>query len=136
MSGIKNSIGWPNIAGRIAAGSITVRVESRSPLIINPILMSGTLFLSLAAREIWMFYLCAIIFSFAYGSLAVLESPLVAELFHLNSHGAIIRVTSFGSAIIAAVGPVMVGRTFNIFNSYWIAFLICAAVCVLGPIVA
>jgi len=54
-AGISSVIGGLSIAGRIAAGSITDRVGSRSPLIINLILMSGALFLLLADGELWMF---------------------------------------------------------------------------------
>ena len=83
-----------------------------------------------------MFYLFAVILGFAYGGLAAIESPLVAELFGLSSHGVIMGVASFGYAVGGAVGPVMAGRIFDIFNSYQIAFLVCAVVCVLGIILA
>ena len=135
-AGISSVIGGSSIAGRIAAGSITDRVGSRSPLIINLILMSGALFLLLAAGELWMFYLFAVILGFAYGGLAAIESPLVAELFGLSSHGVIMGVASFGYAVGGAVGPVVAGRIFDIFNSYQIAFLVCTVVCVLGIILA
>ena len=81
-----------------------------------------------------MFYLFAVILGFAYGGLAAIESPLVAKLFGLSSHGVIMGVASFGYAVGGAVGPVVAGRIFDIFNSYQIAFLVCAVVCVLGII--
>jgi MFS family permease len=133
-AGIIAVIGGLSVAGRIATGSITDRVGSKSPLIINLILMSGALFWLLAAGELWMFYLFAVIFGFAYGGLAAMESPIVAELFGLSSHGVIMGVASFGYTVGGAVGPVVAGRIFDIFNSYQIAFLVCAVVAILGII--
>jgi len=117
-------------------GSITDRVGSKSPLIINFILMSGALFWLLAAGELWMFYLFAIVLGFAYGGLAAMESPIVAELFGLSSHGVIMGVASFGYTVGGAVGPLVAGSIFDIFSSYQIAFLVCAVVGVLGIILA
>jgi len=45
-------------------------------------------------------------------------------------------VASFGYAVGGAVGPVTAGRISDIFNSYQIAFLVCAVVCVLCIILA
>ena len=135
-AGILAVIGGLSIVGRIATGSITDRVGSKSPLIINLILMSGALFWLLAAGELWAFYLFAAIFGFAYGGLAAMESPIVAELFGLSSHGVIMGVASFGYTAGGAVGPVVAGLIFDIFSSYQIAFLVCTVVGVLGIILA
>ncbi len=135
-AGILAVVGGLSIAGRIATGSITDRVGSKPPLVINLILMSGALFWLLAAGDLWAFYLFAVIFGFAYGGLAAMESPIVAELFGLSSHGVIMGVASFGYTVGGAVGPLVAGSIFDIFNSYQLAFLICAVVAVLGIILA
>ncbi|MFO7996202.1 MAG: MFS transporter [Dehalococcoidia bacterium] len=135
-AGILAVIGGSSIAGRIATGSITDRTGSRSPLIINFVLMSGALLLLLAARELWVFYLFAVILGLAYGGLAAIESPVVAELFGLSSHGIIMGVASFGYTIGGAIGPVVAGRIFDMFSSYQIAFLAGAVVSVLGIVLA
>jgi len=133
-AGLLAVVGGLSIVGRITTGSITDRVGSKPPLIINFILMSGALFWLLAAGELWMFYLFAVILGFAYGGLAAMESPIVAELFGLSSHGVIMGVASFGYTAGGAVGPLVAGLIFDIFKSYQIAFLICAVVGVLGII--
>jgi len=135
-AGILAVIGGLSIVGRIATGSITDRVGSKSPLIINLILMSGALFWLLAAGELWAFYLFAAIFGFAYGGLAAMESPIVAELFGLSSHGVIMGVASFGYTAGGAVGPLVAGRIFDISGEYQIAFLVCAVVGISGIILA
>ena len=64
------------------------------------------------------------------------ESPLVAELFGLRSHGLILGVTTFGYCIGAAAGPFLAGYIFDVTGSYSVAFLACAAVSVLGLILS
>ena len=135
-AGILAVIGGFSILGRIATGSITDRVGSKSPLIINLILMSGALFWLLVAGELWMLYLFAVIFGFAYGGLAAMESPIVAELFGLSSHGVIMGVASFGYTAGGAVGPLVAGRIFDISGEYQVAFLVCAVVCISGIVLA
>jgi MFS family permease len=129
-------VGGLSVVGRIVTGSITDRVGSKPPLIVNLILMSGALFWLVAAGELWMFYLFAVIFGFAYGGLAAMESPIVAELFGLSSHGVIMGVASFGFTAGGAVGPLVAGRIFDIFGEYQLAFLVCAVVCISGIILA
>lgn len=133
---ILSVIGGLSIGGRIVTGSITDRVGSKPLLIINLILMSGALFWLVVAGELWMLYLFAVIFGFAYGGLAAMESPIVAELFGLSSHGVIMGVASFGFTAGGAVGPVVAGRIFDIFGGYQIAFLVCAVVGISGIIMA
>jgi len=135
-AGILAVIGGSSIAGRLVTGIITDRLGSKPPLIINLILMSCALFWLVLAGELWMFYLFAAIFGFAYGGLAAMESPIVADLFGLSSHGVIMGVAAFGFTTGGAIGPVVAGRIFDVFNSYQIAFLICAVVAVSGIVLA
>jgi len=129
-------IGGLSIAGRIVMGSVADRIGNRPPLIINFVLMSGVLFWLVVAKELWMLYLFAVIFGFAYGGVVSLESPLVAELFGLSSHGAILGIAAFGFTVGGAVGPVLGGRIFDIIGSYQVAFLVCAALAVIACILA
>jgi MFS family permease len=135
-AGILSVIGGLSIVGRIVTGSIADRVGNRLPFIINLALMSGVLFWLVVAGELWMLYLFAVIFGFAYGGLAALESPIVAEWFGLSSHGVILGSAAFGFTVGGAVGPILAGRIFDTFGGYQIAFLICAVVGVLGIILS
>ena len=83
-----------------------------------------------------MFYLFAVIFGFSYGGFIALESPLVADLFGLRSHGAILGMAAFGAAIGSAIGPLVVGRIFDVTVGYQIGFLVCAVLSVAVPILA
>jgi OFA family oxalate/formate antiporter-like MFS transporter len=88
----------------------------------------------LLAKEVWGLYLFAIIFGFAFGGCGASESPLVAGLFGLKSHGLILGVITFGFCMGAAVGPFLAGYIFDVADSYQVAFLVCAATSVIGLI--
>ena len=81
-----------------------------------------------------MLYLCAGVIGFAAGGMGTAESPLAAELFGLSSHGLIFGVAGFGFTIGAAAGPLVTGYIFDLTHSYQIAFLISAALAVIGLI--
>ena len=129
-------IGGLSIVGRVVMGSVADRMGNRPPLIINFVMVSGVLFWLVVAKELWMLYLFAAIFGFAYGGVVVLESPLVAELFGLSSHGVILGIVAFGYTVGGAVGPILAGRIFDIIGSYQVAFLVCAVLGILGIILA
>lgn len=135
-AGILAIIGGLSIVGRIVVGSVADRMGNKLPLIIDFVLISGVLFWLVAAKELWMLYLFAIIFGFAYGGVVTLESPLVAELFGLSSHGAILGIAAFGFTVGGAIGPVLAGRLFDIMGSYQVDFLVCAVIAVIACILA
>jgi MFS family permease len=121
---VLTAIGGLGIAGRIVMGSAGDRIGNRKVLIICYVIMTADLVWLLVVKELWMFYLFAGVFGFAYGGLGVIISPLVADLFGLRSHGAILGVTGFANQIGGAIGPVMAGAVFDTTGSYYIAFLI------------
>ena len=83
-----------------------------------------------------MLYLFATIFGFAYGAVSTLESPLVAELFGLSSHGIIFGVIFFSDSIGGAIGGVLAGKVFDTTGSYQPAFLVCAILYVIAVILS
>ncbi len=83
------TIGGMGIVGRVVLGTAADRIGNRQAFIIGFIFMSAALFWLMPATEAWMLYLFAAVFGFGYGGCATSESPLVAELFGLSSHGLI-----------------------------------------------
>jgi len=129
-------IGMGSIAGRIMMGGVADRIGNKSALITGFILLSVALAWLMVAKEMWIFYLFAVIFGFAYGAVATLESPIVAELFGLSSHGVIFGAIFFSDSVGGAVGTVVAGRIFDIIGSYQPAFLVCAALSIVAIILA
>ena len=130
------AIGGVSIAGRVIMGGIADRIGNKLALIISFTIMSASFLWLVVAQEMWMFYLFGFAFGLAYGALAPLLSPMVAELFGLSSHGAIFGVIFLGGTIGEAAGPVVAGRIFDVTGSYQWAFLLCAAISVIGIILS
>ncbi|GAH40189.1 unnamed protein product, partial [marine sediment metagenome] len=129
-------IGGVSIAGRIIMGSAGDRIGNKLVITVCFILMSVALLWLLVTKELWMFYLFAVVFGFAYGGWAALISLMVAELFGLSSLGVILGAVTFGLTIGEAIGPTLAGRIFDITSSYQPAFLICVGLSIIAIILA
>jgi len=121
---ILSVIGGLSIAGRIGIGSGSDRIGHKPALVIAFLLAVIALVLLLVAREVWMFYLFAVIFGFAYGGLIAIESPMTAQLFGLRAHGAILGVVHFHATIGNAIGLPFAGKLFDLNGNYQLAFLV------------
>ncbi len=129
-------IGGAHIVGKIVIGIAFDRMGSRSALIVAFIIMIVALAWLQLAKELWTFYLFAVIFGFAWGGIATVMSPVVAELFGLRAHGTILGVVLFSWGIGATIGPLVTGHIFDASGSYYLAFVICAVLSVMGVILA
>jgi len=111
------------------------RIGNKPAWTICFIFLTISFFLLLAASELWLLYLFAVIFGFGYGGLSTLISPMVAELFGLSSHGVIFGVIiMFGGTAGMAVGPLLAGYIFDITGRYQLAFIIYVVILVIGLI--
>ena len=118
------SIGVFSIIGRLVMGTVSDRLGGRRTLAICLILQALVMFWLLRATDIWMFYLFAVAFGFAYAG-CVPQLPIIAgELFELQSIGAIVGVQMLGVAIGGAIGPILGGYVFDVTGTYYPAFLV------------
>ena len=122
------------IVGRLVLGGVADRFGNRLIFIFGFILVSAAMLWLVPARKIWTLYLFAAVFGFANGGMGTSESPLVADLFGLNSHGLILAIMGAGFLIGSAVGPFVAGYLFDIAGNYRGAFLVCAAISIIGLI--
>ena len=125
-------IGGTSIIGKVVMGYTVDRIGSKRVWIICFIIMAIALFCLGTAQELWILYAISIIFGFAYGAGASAQSPLIADLFGLGSHGVILGFGSFFFTIGASIGPLITGYVFDIFSIYKWAFLICGTIAILG----
>jgi MFS family permease len=126
------TVGGLSVMGRIVMGSMTDRLGSKKGFAIGLILMSIALGGLVSLKMLWAIFILAGIFGIAYGTCVATQSPMVAELFGLDSHGAILGFLAFGFATGGAFGPWLSGIIFDTAGSYQLAFLMCAAVCLSG----
>jgi len=95
-----------------------------------------TLIWLLFAKELWMFYLFAVVFGFAYGSAVPLETLVPAELFGLSSLGIILAAAMAFTTTGGALGPFIAGRIFDITGNYSSALIICIILVTLAIILS
>jgi len=126
-------IGGLAIIGRIVMGSMGDRIGNDKAYIVGFFLISIALLWLLSAKNALPLYMFAVLFGFAW-SVGALASPLIADIFGLRSHGAIMGLTNIGYCIGGATGPLVSGHIFDITDSYRGAFLINAAVAISGLI--
>jgi MFS family permease len=118
--------------GRVVMGRAADIIGSKRAFIIGFLLMSAALLGLMPARMMWIIFVLAGFFGFANGTCVASQSPLVALLFGLSSHGAILGLLSFGFTSGGAFGPWLSGIIFDLAGSYRLAFLMCTGVSLAG----
>ena len=107
-------------------GCASDRIGNKLALIITLVMAAASLLWLLVAKEAWMFYIFALIYGFAHGSMFTLISPMVAELFGLSSHGVIFGSVYFVGTVGGTIGPIVTGYIFDVTGSYQLGFIILA----------
>lgn len=121
-------IGIGSILGRLIMGTASDRIGSNNALLICCVVLMLTLIFLIFAKELWMFYLFAVIFGFAYGGEVPQMAVLVERFFGLRAVAALVGIVVVGATMGGAVGAWVGGRVFDVAQSYQIAFIIAAIV--------
>jgi MFS family permease len=119
-------IGIGSFIGRLGMGTASDRIGADNALLICCIIMLSTLVLIIFAQELWMFYLFAIVFGFAYGGEVPQMPVLVGRFFGLRNVAVLVGVIVFGATIGGAIGAWVGGQVFDVTQSYQPAFTIAA----------
>lgn len=117
-------IGGSGIAGRVLMGIASDRIGRKSSTILCSLLQAGAMVWLIWSKDLWMFYVFALVFGFTYGGIMPGMSALICDAFGLGKIGAILGVLDIGWAVGAAVGPAVGGLIFDVSQSYSLAFLI------------
>ncbi len=129
-------IGIGGIIGRLAMGSIADRIGSFNSLIITCILLAISLVWLIFSRELWMLYIFAVLFGFAYGGEVPQMPIMVGHFFGLQAVMALAGAMSAATRAGGALGSWLGGKIFDVSQSYLIAFIIMALVAFLALAIA
>jgi MFS family permease len=119
-------LGGAGIAGRMLMGIFADRIGNKQAMVLGAGLMMITLFWLLTAKDLWMLFLFGAVFGFGHGGIATMESPIVANVFGMRSHGVILGLVFFSDTVGGATGPFLAGYIFDVTSSYHLAFFLCA----------
>ena len=125
---IVSVLGAAGIGGRVLMGIFADRIGNKQAMIFSVSLMMLALLWLLIAKHLWMLYLFGLTYGFGQGGLATLESPMVAKIYGMRSHGAILGLVFFCDTCGGAMGTVVAGYIFDITHSYYPAFLLGAGI--------
>jgi len=128
-AGILSFVAGIGIIGRLGIGFVADRIGGRLSLTACLGLITVAIIWLLFVKEIWMFYVFAVVFGLANGGFMTLIPLVTAELFGLASLGVILGGLTFVGLMGEALGAPLSGTIFDITGSYRLAFLICIAMC-------
>jgi MFS family permease len=124
------------LAGRIVLGTIADITGCKPIFIFCFTISTGALLLIAFTQAHWAFFVLAVMIGLSQGGVGSSQSPLIASLFGLRSHGLIFGFLGIGSTFGAAVGPLLVGFMFDLTGSYNLALLMCAGASLIAFILA
>ena len=119
-------------AGKLIMGFASDRVSPRIALVVNFIGAMFGMVLIFGARNPLLLYPFVAMFGLTLGAPLVLIPLLTAECLGLKRFGAISGVAGVFNTAGAFIGPMMLGKIFDVAGSYSIAFQICFALSILG----
>jgi OFA family oxalate/formate antiporter-like MFS transporter len=124
------------VIGRLVLGSTADRTGNKRIFIFGFILSIIALLWIILMHSHWVFFILAVVLGFAQGGLGTSQSPLIASLFGLKSHGLIFGCIGLGYTIGASLGPYLTGYIFDLTGSYEMAFIICLGTSILALVCA
>ena len=116
-------VGGSALVGRVLLGIASDRIGRKAALVICTLLCAIAMIWLLWAKDLWMFYLFAIVFGAAWGGMGPTSAALIGHTFGLGKIGAILGALDAGYNVGAAIGPIIGGFVFDISHSYFVAFL-------------
>jgi len=122
------TIGVLSIAGRLIMGFGSDKLGNFNILIICCTLLIISFVLLIFAKSLWVLYIFAVLFGFAYGG-EVPQIPLfLGKFFGTKALAALTGVILFVSNIGGALGPLIAGKIFDLDASYKWAFILGAVI--------
>jgi MFS family permease len=131
---ILSVVGGAALVGQVGLGNTGDRFGYKRSFLLGLVFLVVSALVLMLVRQLWAFYLVAIFSGLAFGNCSTQESPLIAWLFGLKSHGLILGVFAFSFTIGAAIGPITFGSIHDVTGSYQIAFAVCVALAVIAVV--
>jgi len=119
---ILSVIGGMDIPGRLLVGKISDSAGRKAMAITCALCLAGAIIWLIYSKELWMFYLFAVVFGFCSGGLSTSSTALAGDIFGQISIGIIIGTLNAGWFLGAAIGPFIGGLIYDISNNYSLAF--------------
>jgi MFS family permease len=124
------------VISRVVLGTLADRHGNKPVLIFCFIVAAAAFFFITVVHVHWAFFLLALLIGITQGGVGTSQSPVVASLFGLRSHGLILGSIGLGSTMGSALGPLLAGYIFDFTGSYHWALFMCAIFSLLALVFA
>ena len=128
-------MGAVGIGGRLIFGWMGDRYGVSLVILIGFALRMVVMILVVFSRDLMMLYLVSVLFGFSWGA-NIQGTSWLAHVFGTTSIASIMGVCTIGYMLGCAVGPYMAGYIYDSTGSYRWAFLMLAAIILVGIIIA
>jgi MFS family permease len=125
-----------SLIGRNLAGFVSDRIGPTPSIILHLAIMVLALAWLLFAREVWTFYVFAVVYGIAYGGVVPLQTLLTGELFGLRFLGTVMASLMVVGSVGGALGAPLAGTIFDMTGRYQLAFIICLIMAILAIILS
>lgn len=125
---ILSLIGGGNIVGKVVIGRVSDSAGRKTTASLSALAAAGVMIGLTWSEALWMLYLFGFVWGFSFGGFDTSVAALIGDVFGLRSIGIIMGALCIPWGIGAAVGSTLGGLTFDLTQSYFIAFLAAAVV--------
>ncbi|MFC2015044.1 MFS transporter [Chloroflexota bacterium] len=126
--------GISSTTGTALMGFVCDRIGRRTTVVICGLFISIPLVGLVWSQSLWMLYLFAVLFGLGSGGLSTSTVALVGDILGVKSIGVLLGTMDVGWWAGAALGPLLGGYIFDVYQSYSLAFIIIAVFILLASI--
>ena len=123
-STVISAIGIGGLIGRLVMGPVSDRIGRKNAVMLALFLETASFLGMAGANSLWLLYLSAATFGFAYGGGVVVFPPLVADFFGRAHAGSIVGRIFATAGTMAAIGPYTAQVLRDALGNYRWAFLL------------
>lgn len=126
---VAGSMGLAYLPARVVVNALVGRVRARVLLAAFMLLEGVALVVLLNERSLVWLVVYVALYGAGYGAFAPLRAIVMVELAGARAYGAITGAQGVAMAFSAALGPVAVGRAFDVYGNYALGLTACAGAC-------
>ncbi len=123
-STVISAIGIGGLIGRLVMGPVSDRIGRKNAVMLALFLETASFLGMASTNSLWLLYLSAVTFGFAYGGGVVVFPPLVADFFGRAHAGSIVGRIFATAGTMAAIGPYAAQVLRDALGNYRWAFLL------------
>ena len=115
-------------------GKISDSAGRKVTSMICSLFLAGAILSLIYSKDLWMFYLFALIFGFSWGGLTTVTTAMIGDIFGGHRIGIIMGTFSAMWSLGASIGPFIGGFVFDMSNSYSVAFSVNIAAMIIATL--